>query len=418
METLNSLYSYIIQLSKDSPIIAGLISLWGMAVITFLLRNVPTSLFKFVSRQVTTSLEFNNAGWGANQAQFNSFMKWYSESRYFGWSRYLALESTYVFDNKTGRESMVPTIGPGYGRHFFWFDGRLFWFEKLHLDSAGSEKEKQTIKIYTFGRDKDKILNLIESFRIKEDDREISVYVYKEGWNVLTTIKKRNLDSVILNKDLKNKIVSDINYFYENPEWYLSKGFAHKQTYILHGKPGTGKSSTIKALASYFEKNICIMDMADMSGATFEKAMATAPKGSFILAEDFDACMATAKRDDDREKSIMEELSGISLSKILNVLDGVVSLDGTVIFLTTNHLDHLDPALIRTGRVDYCHEIKALEDAEVKDYITLMYGPDAVPEATIFAPITGSDIQAKFFEAKEDSTAFINSLQKSQVGSL
>lgn len=412
METLNSLYAYIVQLSKDSPIIAGLVSLWGMAVITFLLRNVPTTVYHFVSRQVTTSLEFNNAGWGANQAQFNSFMKWYSETGYFRWSRYLALESTYVYDDKTGRESMVPTVGPGYGRHFFCFNKRLFWFEKLALESSGSDKEKQTIKIYTFGRDKDKILDLIESFRVKEDEREISVYVYKDGWNVLTTIKKRSIESVILNKDLKEKIVSDIRYFYDNPEWYLKKGFAHKQTYVLHGAPGTGKSSTIKALASYFEKNICVLDMADMSGASFEKAMATAPKGSFILAEDFDACMATGKREGNPEKSLMEELSGITLSKILNVLDGVVSLDGTVIFLTTNHLDHLDPALIRTGRVDYCHEIKALEDAEVKDYIALMYGEDNVPKDVTFATITGSDIQAKFFEAKEDCGAFVASLRK------
>lgn len=412
METLNSFYAYIVQLSKDSPIIAGLVSLWGMTVITFLLRNVPSTLFKFISRQVTTSLEFNNAGWGANQAQFNSFMKWYSESSYFKWSRYLALESTYVFDSKSGRESLIPTIGPGYGKHFFCFNGRWFWFEKVQLESSGSEKEKQSIKIYTFGRDKNKILDLIDSFRIKEDEKEVSIYVYKDGWNVLTTIKKRSLESVILNKDLKDKIVSDIRYFYDNPEWYLDRGFAHKQTYILHGKPGTGKSSTIKALASHFEKNICILDMAEMSGSSFEKAMATAPRGSFILAEDFDACMATARRDDNKEKSIMEEISGITLSKILNVLDGVVSLDGTVIFLTTNHLDHLDPALTRTGRVDYCHEIKALEDAEVKDYIRLMYGDDRVPDDITFASITGSDIQAKFFEAKEDCSLFIGSLEK------
>ena len=36
----------------------------------------------------------------------------------------------------------------------------------------------------------------------------------------------------------------------------------------------------------------------------------------------------------------------------MNALDGVASGEERIIFLTTNHIDRLDPALIRPGRVD------------------------------------------------------------------
>lgn len=413
MDILNSFYQQIVVLSKESPIIAGLISLWGMTVVTFLLRNVPTKIVEFISRQITTSLEFNNAGWGANERQFESFMKWYANSAYFKWSRYLSLDTQYIYDAETKRENLTPVVGPGYGKHFFFFNKRLYWFVKSTLESSGSDKEKQMIKVFTFGRKKENILMLIDSFKIKPADKSISIYTFKDaGWNVLTTVKKRNLNSVILNKEMKDKIVSDIDYFYKNPEWYNSRGLSHKQTYILHGQPGTGKSSSIKALASYFEKNICVLDMDLITGSGFEKALATAPKGSFILLEDFDSCSATQKREDKNEGSILEEMGGISLSKILNVLDGVISLDGTLIFMTTNHLGKLDPALIRTGRVDYIYEVKPLEDAEVKEYIGLMYGAGFIPLNKKFKSITGSDIQAKFLEAKDDVTRFVNMLEE------
>lgn len=413
MDILNNFYQQILAVSKESPVVAGLISLWGMAVVTFLLRNVPTKVAGFISRQVTTSLEFNNAGWGANERQFESFMKWYANSPYFKWSRYLSLDTQYIYDPETERENLTPVIGPGYGKHFFIFNRRLYWFIKSTLESSGSDKEKQMIKVFTFGRNKESILTLIDSFKIKPVAKSISIYTFKpDGWSVLTTIKKRSLDSVILNKEMKDKIVSDIDYFYKNPEWYHNRGLSHKQTYILHGKPGTGKSSSIKALASYFEKNICILDMDLITGSGFEKALATAPRGSFILLEDFDSCSATQKREDKREPPMAEEMGGISLSKILNVLDGVISLDGTLIFMTTNHLEKLDPALIRTGRVDYIHEVKPLEDAEVKEYIGLMYGPGFIPANKKFKSITGSDIQAKFLEAKDDVVGFVNMLEE------
>jgi len=42
----------------------------------------------------------------------------------------------------------------------------------------------------------------------------------------------------------------------------------------------------------------------------------------------------------------------ISLSGLLNVIDGVSSREGRVLIMTTNHIENLDNALLRPGRVD------------------------------------------------------------------
>jgi len=68
------------------------------------------------------------------------------------------------------------------------------------------------------------------------------------------------------------------------------------------------------------------------------------PATAVLLIEDIDCAFKEC-----RDTTIA---SGITLSGLLNALDGVSSRDGRVLFLTTNHPERLDPALLRAGRVD------------------------------------------------------------------
>lgn len=325
-----------------------------------------------MKRQCMTTLEFNNAGYSGNEVQFKAFMKWFTASPYAKWSRYMSLDGNLSWERTTA-ESYV--VGPGYGVHFFFYNYRLFWFEKSQLNSQGSEKEKQQIVIKTFGRSQKPIINLIQDFAYIPDDTDISVFVWRDNtWNMQTNIKRRKIESVILKKSVKDALVGNMQYFFDNRDWYESRGLAYKQTNVLHGVPGTGKSSTIKALASHFGKNICNIDMDMMTNMSFENAMATVPKNSIVLIEDFDSCKSTHSRSGENAalkaqgdgttvvpttqrtnpiSEFMSDFPSLTLSKILNVMDGVVSLDGTVVFLTTNHLEKIDAAVIRKGRVDY-----------------------------------------------------------------
>jgi len=57
------------------------------------------------------------------------------------------------------------------------------------------------------------------------------------------------------------------------------------------------------------------------------------------------------------ERSKKEE-SGVTFSGLLNAIDGIGAQEGRLLFMTTNHIDRLDPALIRPGRCDIKIELK------------------------------------------------------------
>ena len=64
----------------------------------------------------------------------------------------------------------------------------------------------------------------------------------------------------------------------------------------------------------------------------------------------------------------------MTFSGFLNALDGVASGEERIIFLTTNHIDRLDPALIRPGRVDLAPSVDDAVPEQARTLFTNFYG--------------------------------------------
>lgn len=80
--------------------------------------------------------------------------------------------------------------------------------------------------------------------------------------------------------------------------------------------------------------------------------MNVAPEQSIILLEDIDAAFVS-REDTSQQKQAFEGLNRVTFSGLLNCLDGVASTEARIVFMTTNYIERLDPALIRPGRVDF-----------------------------------------------------------------
>ena len=185
---------------------------------------------------------------------------------------------------------------------------------------------------------------------------------YYDRWRRISASEPRPFDSVILKKGLKEDLVEDITLFQSSAKWYKSTGVPYRRGILLYGPPGCGKSSFIVALAGQLKLSVCLLSLASpiMTDQMLGELMVTAPPASIILLEDVDAAFPPQ---DDCAISASPMMPGsggmkvgqgsaVTLSGLLNAIDGIAAQEGSIVILTTNHPERLPPALLRPGRVD------------------------------------------------------------------
>lgn len=186
---------------------------------------------------------------------------------------------------------------------------------------------------------------------INKDKDKVIIYELHRWYNGWTKVQKktpRTLESVILDKNNAQRLCDDIVKFQESEKWYTDRGIPYRRGYLLYGPPGTGKTSFTTAVASALKLNICYLNLSSgrLNDDSLNNVLSHAPPNSIILLEDVDAIF--------KQREQVQEGRGqqVSFSGLLNALDGVRSQEGRILFMTTNHKEKLDPALLRPGRCD------------------------------------------------------------------
>ncbi|KAJ3416384.1 mitochondrial chaperone [Chytridiales sp. JEL 0842] len=157
----------------------------------------------------------------------------------------------------------------------------------------------------------------------------------------------RRLETIILKQGQIEDIMKDIKRFQSSETWYKNLGIPYRRGYILHGPPGSGKSSLIAAIAGQLQLNLCLLTLSNskLSDRELANAVVSSPQNSILVLEDIDVAFSVDKN---RKQSGCK----ITLSGLLNVLDGLISQEGRLVFMTTNNLAALPPSLLRPGRCD------------------------------------------------------------------
>jgi chaperone BCS1 len=134
----------------------------------------------------------------------------------------------------------------------------------------------------------------------------------------------------------------------------VQRGIPYRRGYLLYGLPGTGKTSFISALAGHFGYSICMLSLSErtLDDDRLNYLLNNAPPNCFMLLEDVDAAFVSRDLFDNSQHRAYEGMTRVTFSGLLNAIDGVTSTEERLLFMTTNHIDRLDPALIRPGRVD------------------------------------------------------------------
>lgn len=243
----------------------------------------------------------------------------------------------------------------------------------------------------------------------------------------------------------KEKVIEDIREFSavglvkkEIEAKYKRIGIPYKRTYLLHGPPGCGKTSLIKAIINETGRHCVLVQWSRIKTSTeFENlcrdikvhSKTVKQKDIILVFEDFDANRSSAvkirenlKKDTSTSTStstsaeiiesikLIEKEDELTLECVLNTLDGVKELHDAIIIFTTNVLESIDPALIRPGRIDRLIHMGPIYGDIVREMIQHFYDiPIPEPIGTI-EPITPAKIQEICIQNPDVSTC-IRSIQ-------
>jgi chaperone BCS1 len=411
MELLHHAQALMTAINANPMLVAGLGTV-GLSSILYVCRSVPATIWHWITTVTTCDFIINT-----RHDEFNNVLNLLYKHRIPALSRHFALPYN------------EQKLALGYGTCYGIYRGTFFVFYKKQLENKNEIEDQITITFLT--RKLEKMQAFVdEAAYIDKERTYVEVYFScGQHWDCPVERQKRPIESVYIEEVTKQAILERINKFYAEKDWYNRNGIPWKLCILLHGIPGTGKTSLIRALASHYNKDIRFAKDLNHIDTLCEDLNV----GSFIILEDIDAMGQLEKRndsDDNEEddlsnriangrkvntpygKGIMmapkqpEKRTEISLfsklSTLLNTLDGIRTPEGPIWFMTTNHIESLDHALLRKGRVDMTIELGPLSYTVMAKMFENYYGIYALEsleswaETHTYVPKTGAELQDIF----------------------
>ena len=323
--------------------IAGGITVW--------LRAVPEALWRWIVKQSTMVVTVTDG-----DAAFVWVKEWFLEQKALSRIRRVDLDTTL----RNERIAMVPAPG----KHWFWYEGRPLevWFSRTENTHEYGRRRVESLTLRTLGRNREFLQRLVSDVvkcHIRRQGVQSYLCTYNDGWDTVEGYAPRVLESVVLEPGEREHLLEDVTKFRRSRQRYQRLGVPYHRGYLLYGPPGTGKTSLVSALAAHFGMSVYSVNLTEFNDRSLMKAVNQVPSNSVLLFEDIDCMQGSQARKEepvDKRQNAKESaplINAVTLSGLLNVLDGFYAPTGVLFVMTTNHVETLDEALLRPGRIDY-----------------------------------------------------------------
>jgi ATPase family associated with various cellular activities (AAA) len=252
----------------------------------------------------------------------------------------------------------------------------------------------------------------------------------------------RSFDNVFFEQ--RNDVRNRTRFFLEHRDWYDKKGIPYTLGFMFHGPPGTGKTSSVKAIAREGRRHIVNVQLSEIktkaqlqhlffndeihvyNGTNTERYTIPVSERLYVI-EDIDAMGDTVLRREWKKPTFTEpkkqegdawmdrdkepEKETIDLSFLLNLLDGTLEANGRILIITTNFPERIDRALIRPGRIDMIVNFRRSSREIAQEMVNSFYEREIeIPEGDIHEKWSPAEINQILFRNFENPEQAVREL--------
>ncbi|EXK77763.1 hypothetical protein FOQG_17532 [Fusarium oxysporum f. sp. raphani 54005] len=294
-----------------------------------------------------------------------------------------------IGDEKSGEyttfswRSMQKIVFYPLSSSWFWADGKLFRIQGRRVTDYYNAARSNRIEysLSCFGNSAEPIKKVLQTtmnnvLRHERDKTGVWYPRYQSTppeWTKLALRASRPMETLAIDSKIMKDLLADIDKYLKSDsmKYYHKQGIPYRRGYLLHGPPGTGKTSLVHVLASVFRLpifclSLCAMVLTDESLVSLTTSL---PRRGILLIEDIDSAGLV------RTSSGSEH--GVTVSGYLNATDGFSAPEGHILVITTNNRDSLDPAILRPGRVDYEVHLTNASRSQIEQLFRSNYRSDS-----------------------------------------
>ncbi|CAN0919212.1 AAA-ATPase At5g17760 [Linum grandiflorum] len=165
----------------------------------------------------------------------------------------------------------------------------------------GKEKVKRHFELTFLKEKKELVLDsyipyiLEQAERIRGKRKSMKLHTlnttgsYMKTWNSVRMNHPASFDTLAMEPSLKEALIRDLDRFGKRRDFYKRVGRAWKRGYLLHGPPGTGKSSLVAAMANYLKFDVYDLQLASItSDSELRRILTAMGNRSILVIEDID----------------------------------------------------------------------------------------------------------------------------------
>ncbi|ROL50459.1 Mitochondrial chaperone BCS1 [Anabarilius grahami] len=379
---------------KDNPYFGAGFGLVGIGTALAVARKGAQFGMIFFRRNYMITLEVPS-----RDKSYHWLLSWIT--KHAKHTQHLSVETSYM-QHESGRVHTQFDFHPSPGNHIIWYGRKWIRVERT--------REKQMVNLHTgtpwesvtftaLGRDRQIFFNILQEARElalkQEEGRTVMYTALGAEWRPFGFPRRRRpLSSVVLENGLAERIVDDVKEFIGNPKWYTDRG--------------------------ELGYSICLMSLSDrsLSDDRLNHLLSVAPQQSIILLEDVDAAFVSRELQPTENPLAFQGMGRLTFSGLLNALDGVASSEARIVFMTTNFIDRLDPALVRPGRVDLKQYVGHCSHWQLTQMFRRFYPQESEAEAERFAEqalaahtdLSAAEVQGHFMLYKTDPAGSIKNI--------